>query len=91
LGALTLPGGDFSFSADFINNAGDVAGFSSSQWKTAHPLDSYFSNGQMTDIWSLAGGFSQIFGSERKRTCGRRVFRRRVPAVKSVSLRRDGA
>ncbi len=52
-----LPGGDFA-SADFINNAGDVAGFST----TANSFRGFLHrNGQMIDIGSLDGGSSQIF------------------------------
>ena len=52
----TLPGGDFS-AAEFINNAGDIAGFSTA----ADGVRGFIHrNGQMIDIGSLGSGFSTI-------------------------------
>jgi probable HAF family extracellular repeat protein len=51
-----FPGGDFS-SAQFINNAGDIAGFS---FAPDGSRGFIHRNGQMTDIGSLGGGLSSI-------------------------------
>ena len=51
-----FPGGDFS-SAQFINNAGVIAGFS---FAPDGSRGFIYQNGQMTDIGSLGGGFSSI-------------------------------